>query len=177
MIPDRYRPILWNTDDSECVRIRSILWAACSRRQARYRHSLRCISPSSRTLDPGYLHSHVYFALKELSVRLILSVSRPPTSFPRPYPRWWNLSCYCAVKAKWNYRIFSPNFARPDARKGEKELKPKLVRRCRRLRYVFLSPLPSPEMQSRIRLSWIPPSPSLREIVLNANTVHVAYEV
>lgn len=107
-----------------------------------YRHSLRCISFSSRILDPRYLHSRVYFALKELSARLILAVSRPPTSFP--YPRWWNLSCYCAVKTKWNYRIFSRTLRRPGrAREREKELRLKLeIRRCCRCRsqYVFLPP-------------------------------------
>lgn len=103
-----------------------------------YRHSLRCISFSSRILDPGYLHSRVYFALKELSTRLILAVSRPPTSFP--YPRWWNLPCYCAVKTKWNYRIFSRTLRRP-GRAKEKEAKAGIRRCCRRRsQYVFLPP-------------------------------------
>lgn len=69
-------------------------------------------------LDLGYLHSRMYFApertFRSTDPRRRPSISDHIASFPRPYPRWWNLRCYGAVKPEWNYRIFSWTFAHPD---------------------------------------------------------------
>lgn len=118
----------------------------------------------------GYLHSRMYFAAKELSARLILAVVPPsPTtaSFPPPYPRWWNLRCYGAVKAEWNYRIFSRTSRAPRMTRASF--------RRRRLQYVFL-------LSGAISYTFLVNSVFRREtgrltsrrIVLNASTANAA---
>lgn len=145
MIPDRYRVRSCEIPTTVNVCGFGRFYELVARAKPDYRHSLGCMSPSSRILDPGYLHSHVYF-VPERAFRPTDPCRLPTTDVFSPFvSAMMKSSVLLRRKSEMKLSNFFANFARPDARKGEKELKSKLVRRCPRSRCVFLpSPPPPP---------------------------------